>query len=530
MATASEAALSLHSINPRVIAAEYAVRGRVPKRAEEIENRIKSGEKYPFNKVMYCNIGNPHKLGQHPISYFRQLCSILFYPDLLEEKAVSSLFPLDIQKRARSILAQIPGGIGAYSISQGFPFVRNDVAEFITKRDGYECDKDSIFLTQGASAGVSVVLNLLIASENDGCLIPIPQYPLYSGTLSLLGAKEVPYQLDEQSHWSLSMDSIKKAVEDSESLGVHLKGLVVINPGNPTGTCLSEENIKDILFFANAHKIAVLADEVYQTNIYNPAEKPFVSFRHVLKKYSNELKSVVLFSFHSVSKGFVGECGFRGGYFQTEGLDQDVHNQILKLQSLSLCPNVMGQILVDLMVKPPTPEDESYPLYLAESTAILSSLKRRALRLSAALNDLPGCSCQPIEAALYAFPSIKIPPKAVQAAHDKGHSPDEFYCLSLLEEEGICVVPGSGFGQKDGSFHFRTTILPREEDFDDLIHRFKEHHIRFLEKWGAEQDVEKMLEEEKKEENEQKDHLHYLSHLKSSKPSCLKKNSSDNFM
>jgi alanine transaminase len=260
--------------------------------------------------------------------------------------------------------------------------------------------------------------------------------------------------------------------------------MVVINPGNPTGSCLSEQNILELLEFCYEERIVLLADEVYQSNIYDPETQPFHSFRSVLKKNEDRLRGLELFSFHSISKGFTGECGIRGGYYQMENIHPDITAQILKLASLQLCPNVIGQLMVDLRVKPPAPDTPSRTTFDAESHGIIESLKRRAARLSAALNTLPACSCVPVSSSMYAFPNIVLPPRAIAEAKRLGKAPDEFYAISLLESQGLCVVPGSGFRQRPGTFHIRTTILPAEEDFADVTERFSQHHLEFLQKWA----------------------------------------------
>lgn len=124
--------------------------------------------------------------------------------------------------------------------------------------------------------------------------------------------------------------------------------------------------------------IVLMADEVYQENVY-VKDKPFVSFKKVLfemgSKYSDNLE---LASFHSVSKGFIGECGKRGGYMELVNFDADVKAEVYKLASIGLCPNTIGQLVVDLMVNPPKEGEESYPLYKKERDAIYDSLRRRA--------------------------------------------------------------------------------------------------------------------------------------------------------
>ena len=134
-----------------------------------------------------------------------------------------------------------------------------------------------------------------------------------------------------------------------------------------------------------------------------------------------------------------------------------------------------------LMVQPPKEGEPSFPQYIQEKTDIQNSLQRRAEKIVHALNDLEGVTCNVTQGALYAFPSITLPQGAVDRAKELGKAPDMYYCLELLDATGIVVVPGSGFGQVDGTWHFRTTILPQEEDFDDVIGRMSTFHQHFLE-------------------------------------------------
>ena len=139
--------------------------------------------------------------------------------------------------------------------------------------------------------------------------------------------------------------------------------------------------------------------------------------------------------------------------------------------------------MVDLMVNPPREGDDSYAQYKQERDDILSSLKRRAVNLVKKLNSLEGVSCQQAEGAMYAFPSITIPDKAVKEAQTLGVAPDMLYVLQLLEQTGICVVPGSGFGQKDGTYHFRTTFLPPDDKIDAVCERLEKFHNDFMTKY-----------------------------------------------
>lgn len=144
-------------------------------------------------------------------------------------------FPKDAIERAHYLLNANPGGTGAYSVSQGIPAVCKDIADFISRRDGYPCDPSEIFISNGASQSVQNSLMFLKASENDGFLTPIPQYPLYSATIALYGAKLVGYYLDEDNSWGLDIGELEKKMVYAKENNIRIKGLVVINPGNPTG-------------------------------------------------------------------------------------------------------------------------------------------------------------------------------------------------------------------------------------------------------------------------------------------------------
>ena len=242
---------------------------------------------------------------------------------------------------------------------------------------------------------------------------------------------------------------------------------------------LSRSNLEDIVRFCERERLVILADEVYQSNVYG--DKPFVSFKKVVA----ELESPVeLASFHSISKGLMGECGIRGGYMETMNMQPDVEALVYKAISVSLCSNVMGQVAVDLMMNPPLEGDESFELYEHEAMNVYNGLKRKAQMLADALNTLEGVTCNPSEGAMYLLPQIRLPEKAVREAERQGLGcVDQMYCLEMLEATGICVVPGSGFGQKDGTLHFRMTFLPPEEEIAKSVERIRTFHNDFLRKY-----------------------------------------------
>ncbi|KAJ3087824.1 hypothetical protein HK102_010206 [Quaeritorhiza haematococci] len=458
--------MTLDRVNQTVKDVEYAVRGALAIRAEELRQQLETPKpqtSLPFKHITNCNIGNPQQLGQRPITFFRQVVSLVEYPDLMNEEnldATRKLFPADAIKRAKEILAAVGGSVGAYSHSQGVPLVRKHVAQYIEERDGYPSNPEHIFLTAGASPGVQVVLQTLIQHENVGIMIPIPQYPLYTASITLFGGKAVPYYLAEEQEWSMSPEELKRAVKKARKEGV------------------------DIIQFCHDEKIVLLADEVYQTNIYMPDRLPFHSFKKVLRSMGPKYENFELISFQSVSKGMIGECGRRGGYFECTGIDPQVMELFYKVASISLCPPVSGQILVDLMVNPPRPGDESYPLYEQELKGIYESLRRRADKLAKAFNDLEGVTCNPAQGAMYLFPQVRFPPKFMEAAKKAKTAPDAMYCMELLNATGVCMVPGSGFVQKEGTWHFRSTFLPPEHEIDEFIGLISDFHGKFMKKYS----------------------------------------------
>lgn len=297
----------------------------------------------------------------------------------------------------------------------------------------------------------------------------------------MLNAKCVPYYLDEAAGWGTDLETIRTAYQQAKDAGTDVRALVVINPGNPTGASLPEDNIRGILDFAAENELVVMADEVYQTNVF---EGRFYSFKQVLRQMQSDSPGkydhVELASLHSISKGMVGECGHRGGYFELAGFDPEVEAQIYKFVSITLCAPVVGQCLVELMVNPPREGEPSYPLYRQEYDTIFHGLQERATALHKAFEQMEGVVCGPPQGSMYLFPTITLPQRAREAAEKEGRSVDEFYSLRMLEATGVCVVPGSGFGQKEGTLHFRTTFLAPGTDWTGRIVEF---HRKFMDEF-----------------------------------------------
>ncbi|ETW77190.1 hypothetical protein HETIRDRAFT_388676, partial [Heterobasidion irregulare TC 32-1] len=472
--------LTVDSLNPSILKVQYAVRGELAIKAEEYREQLKQPDHgLPFDKIISSNIGNPQQKGldQPPITFNRQVAALMEWPALAE--LTNGVFPKDVIARAKELHAET-GSVGAYSHSQGVPFIRKNVAKFIEERDGYPSEPNHIFLTGGASAGVSLLISMLINSPKAGILIPIPQYPLYTATLASYSGVPIPYHLDESSDWATAPPDIDLALQRAVAEGTVPKALVVINPGNPTGALLDDKTMEHIVRLCEQYNLVLLADEVYQTNLHRPSTHPFTSFKKVVRQLDSP---VPLVSFHSISKGVTGECGRRGGYFECANIGDDVLALIYKMVSVGLCPPLSGQIGVDCMVRPPKAGEESYALWKKETDGTHEALRARTKLMAERLNKLPGASCVDSPGALYLYPRLHLPDQAVEAARAAGKEADAFYALQLLDETGICVVPGSGFGQKEGESHYRLTCLcPGVEEYVGALEKF---HMGFMKRYGG---------------------------------------------
>jgi alanine transaminase len=465
--------ITLQDLNPNALRAQYAVRGPIVERAQKLEAEGR--------KIIYCNIGNPQALKQKPLTYLRQLLALAEYPALMDDPRTVAHFPADVVQRARDILKKHPHGTGAYSQSCGIPFVRKAVADSIAARDGIPANWERVILTDGASGGVKLAMVSLLKGPSDGIMIPKPQYPLYSAEIALRGGTRIDYDLDEENEWQLSESALTDSITRARREGTNPVAIVVINPGNPTGAVLSYDNIRMVVGFAKRHGLTILADEVYQENVYS-AGRRFFSFAKVMHDLGET--DVTLISYHSVSKGFLGECGHRGGYMEFRNIPDDVMAEMAKLQSIALCSNVPGQLATYVMVAPPQPGDASYATYAEERDGVLAQLKAKARLLERGINAIEGMSLAMPQGAMYGFVRFELPPESdvdvaamtAEQRRDREAQRNSDYCLALLEETGICVVPGSGFGQRPGTFHFRTTFLPPMDEIAALVANLKTFH------------------------------------------------------
>ncbi|CAF3463741.1 unnamed protein product [Rotaria sp. Silwood1] len=409
--------LTIENLNPRILDVEYLVRNPITIHAYE------GNHNFPFDRVIRTNIDDFYASGnQISITYIRQFVAGCTYPELME----SPNFPLDIKQKVERLLSACGGkNLGSYSETQGIVTVREDIASYIQQRDDYPSDANNIYLCNGATDGINTILLLLMnnnPNKPSGIMISVPQYPLYSATLSEYGAHPIECYLDEDNNWSLSMDELERSLNESK------------DRCESRGQVLSQENIENAIRFANKHRLFILADEVYQENVYLPDSK-FVSFKKVLMSLSAPYNQLELASFHSASKGWYGECGSRCGYYELINIDKDVKVQLNILQSARPCVTSWGQACY-------------------------------------------GSNLQSMH-----FHALKFQKKAIEYAKSKNMTPDEFYCFQLLGKTGICVLSGNDFKQRPGTYHLRTTFLPPVDQMKEMVERFHTFHMSFLHEW-----------------------------------------------
>lgn len=473
--------LSKDNVYKEVPTLNYAVQGVIVNRAQRINEDFqkKRPQSYPFKSVIFCNVGNPQCVGNDYLTFPRQVLSLLAEPKILKSPKLGLLFPPDVIARAKK-LHDGTGHSGGYTPANGILAVRETIARFLERRDNEgagralkPADPAQIFMTNGASPAIMMTLRLLINGPKDGIMCPLPQYPLYPAAIQLYGGTVIPYYLDENNEWGIDMKHLEKMHKRAVAMGITPRALAVINPGNPTGSVLTTSNIDQIIVFCHQHGMVLLADEVYQENVYSKTKK-FHSFRErVLCLGSPYEEEVQMMSFHSASKGLHGECGRRGGYLEMRNFPKDLFDSFLKLPALDMCANITGQWLMDLIAEPPQKGDASWEQYDREYRSSYTSYAYRAQLVVTKLNAIPGIKCLSVDGAFYAFAKLELPPLFVNECKVSGKETDFEWCFRLLEATGLATLPGSAFGQYPGTCHFRTTILPSEETMEDMVKRIE---------------------------------------------------------
>jgi alanine-synthesizing transaminase len=286
-------------------------------------------------------------------------------------------------------------------------------------------------------------------NNGDELLLPAPDYPLWTAAVSLSGGTPVHYTCDEDNGWMPNIEDIRSKITKNT------KGIVVINPNNPTGALYSDELLLQIVELARKHGLIIFADEVYDKVLYDGVKHtPIASLS----------EDVLTLTFNSLSKSY-RSCGYRAGWLVVSGDKKPAADYIEGLNMLSnmrLCANVPGQWAIQTALG----GYQSINDLVGEGGRLR---KQRDLAYEL-ITAIPGVTCVKPHAALYMFP--RLDPKVYPIKDDQ-----QFF-LELLQETKVMLVQGTGFNWKTTD-HFRIVFLPHEDDLREAISRI----AKFLENY-----------------------------------------------
>ena len=352
--------------------------------------------------------------------------------------------PEEIQQ---DMIRNLPTSAG-YSDSKGI-FAARKAVMHETQRQGVKgVTLDDIYLGNGASELIVMATNGLL-NDGDELLLPAPDYPLWTAAASLSGGTPVHYLCDESNGWMPDLADIRRKITP------HTKGIVIINPNNPTGALYSRELLEQIVAIAREHQLVIFADEVYDKVLYDDVvHTPLASLS----------EDVLTLTFNSLSKSY-RSCGYRAGWMVISGDKKNAQDYIEGLNMLSnmrLCSNVPGQWAIQTALG-------GYQS-IRELVGEGGRLRRQRDLAHELITAIPGVSCVKPSAALYMFPRLD---PAVYPVVD-----DRQLFLELLEETRVMLVQGTGFNWATPD-HFRIVFLPHEDDLREAIGRV----AKFLEGW-----------------------------------------------
>ena len=380
----------------------YDIRGPVLQEAKRLEDE--------GHRILKLNIGNPAPWG-------------LFAPEEI----------------VQDVIYNLPDSQG-YGDSKGLFAARKAIMQECQRTGINGVTIEDIYVGNGVSELIVMAMQGLL-NDTDEMLIPAPDYPLWTAAVSLSGGNPVHYRCVEEENWIPDLDDIRSKITE------RTRGIVIINPNNPTGAVYPKHVLEGLLEIARENRLIVFADEIYDKILYDDVEHtPLGSLAD----------DVLCVSFNGLSKTYRA-AGFRVGWMVLSGPKHNARDYIEGLDMLAnmrLCPNVPVQHAIQTALGGYQSIQE-----LIIPGGRLYEQRELAHRM---LNDIPGVSCTKPDGALYLFP--KLDPD-VYPIHN-----DEKLALDLLQQQKVLVVQGSGFNLPDTQ-HFRIVSLPREDELEDAIAR-----------------------------------------------------------
>ena len=388
----------------------YDIRGPVLEKARQMEEE--------GHKIIKLNIGNLAVFGLEP--------------------------PEEI---VQDMIRNLPNAAG-YTDSKGLFAPRKAVVHYTQSKGITGVSVDDVYLGNGASELIVMSMNALL-NDGDEVLVPAPDYPLWTASISLSGGRPVHYLCDEQSDWLPDLDDIRSKITPNT------KALVVINPNNPTGALYPPALLRELVEIARQHGLIVFADEIYDKTLYDGNKHTSIA----------SLADDVLFvTFNGLSKNY-RSCGYRAGWMVVSGDRTEARDYIEGLNmlaSMRLCSNTPGQLAIQTALGGYQSIDD-----LVAPSGRLARQRDVAYDL---LTQIPGVSVVKPKAALYMFP--RLDPKVYPIADDRQ------FAYDLLAEEKVLIVQGTGFNWPQTD-HFRVVFLPNTDDLGDAIGRI----ARFLDQY-----------------------------------------------
>jgi len=385
----------------------YDIRGPVLDKARQMEEE--------GQKIIKLNIGNLAVFGLEP-------------PDEIVQDMIRNL-------------AHAAG----YTDSKGLFAPRKSVVHYTQEKNISGVTVDDVYLGNGASELIVMALNGLL-DNGDEILVPAPDYPLWTAAVSLSGGHPVHYLCDEQSDWMPDLEDIKRKITP------RTKGIVVINPNNPTGALYPDEVLRGIVELARQHQLIVFADEIYDKTLYDG---------HTHTSIASLADDVLFLTFNGLSKNY-RSCGYRAGWMVVSGQKKRARDYIEGLNmlaSMRLCSNTPGQLAIQTALG-------GYQS-IKDLVAPGGRLCRQRDLAHRLLTEIPGVSCVKPKAALYMFP--RLDPKLYPIADDQQ------FAYDLLAQEKVLIVQGTGFNWPQPD-HFRLVFLPNADDLTEAVGRI----ARFL--------------------------------------------------
>ncbi|MEV6927996.1 pyridoxal phosphate-dependent aminotransferase [Dactylosporangium sp. NPDC051485] len=339
----------------------------------------------------------------------------------------------------QDVILNLPAAHG-YGDSKGLLSARRAVVQYYQQKNVHGVDIEDVYLGNGVSELIVMSLQALL-DNGDEVLIPSPDYPLWTASVSLCGGRPVHYLCDESNEWMPDVEDIAAKVTP------RTKAIVVINPNNPTGAVYSTELLERIAEVARRHNLLIFSDEIYDKILYDGAEHTSTA------ALAPDLLTI---TFNGLSKAY-RVAGFRTGWMVLAGPKGHATSYIEGLDILAnmrLCPNVPTQHAVQTALGG----------YQSIDDLILPGgrlLEQRDVAWKM-LNEIPGVSCVKPQGALYMFPRLD---PDVHPIKD-----DLRFALDLLKAEKVLIVQGTGFNWHQPD-HFRIVTLPRVADLEDAVTR-----------------------------------------------------------